>query len=336
MPESNCDNYANQIVAMRSQNRRMYNKFLDNLIENKKAEFKIETKISKQTVRNPLIRKNHNPRHRVTRSPLEDAEEALVIICIQIGTICQPLTVKEGIELMNSLIDGTRLQKLVSEFQIARQVGNDLFKPGEIGNEWWQRFLKQNEHCIVTQQGEKFAVDRSDWTTLEKITQMYDIVYDEMVGAKVATKLETPMFMNQKGEQVDESQRFGKEVDMQLTYPNYVLFRDETGCNTSMKKDGHIAGTKYITKRGTRAQRMASTSKGCFTVLPIIASSGEPVCCIIIFQSKLSEPKLEWGMGIDRKVDPIRDLKGDIDVIASSGPGKYLPGGPQYIFNGKN
>ncbi len=164
---------------------------------------------------------------------------------------------------------------------------------------------------------------------------MYNIVYDEMVGAKVAMKLETPVFMNRKGDQVDESQRFGKEVDTQLTHPNYVLFGDKTGCNTSMKKDSHIAGTKYITKRGTRAQRMASTSEGRFTVLPIIASRGEPVCCIVIFQSKLSEPKVEWGMGIDIKVDLVRDLKGDIDVIASSGPGKYYPGGPQCVFNGK-
>mmetsp|Transcript_30165 Transcript_30165/g.63523 ORF Transcript_30165/g.63523 Transcript_30165/m.63523 type:complete len:89 (-) Transcript_30165:412-678(-) len=65
---------------------------------------------------------------------------------------------------------------------------------------------------------------------------MYEIVYDEMVCAKVAMKLETPVFMNRKGEQVDESQQFGKEVDMQLTHTTYVLFGDETGCNTSMKK----------------------------------------------------------------------------------------------------
>ncbi len=64
-----CDDYANKIVAMSSQNRQVYNKFLDNLI-------------------------------------------------------------------VNSLIDGTRLQKTVSEFQSTRQVGNDLFKPGEIGKGW--------------------------------------------------------------------------------------------------------------------------------------------------------------------------------------------------------
>mgnify|MGYP000679770884 CR=1 FL=1 len=102
-----------------------------------------------------------------------------------------------------------------------------------------------------------------------------------------------------------------------------------------MKKDGHIAGTKYITKKGTRAQRMASTSEGRFTVLPFIAANGEPVCCIVIFQSKELEPKLEWGLGVDVKVKPLRGQDKEIDIAASSGPGNYHPGGPQCTFNGK-
>ncbi len=76
------------------------------------------------------------------------------------------------------------------------------------------RILKRIGHQILTQWGEKFAVDRSDWTTLENITQMYCITYNEMVGAKVATKLKTPVFMNWKGDHIDESQQFGKEVEM--------------------------------------------------------------------------------------------------------------------------
>ncbi len=42
------------------------------------------------------------------------------------------------------------------------------------------------------------------------------------------------------------------KVDTKLTHPEYFLFADETGCNTSMKKDGHIAGTKYIIQQGTQ------------------------------------------------------------------------------------
>ena len=90
-----------------------------------------------------------------------------------------------------------------------------------------------------------------------------------------------------------------------LTYPNYVLFADETGCNTNQKKDGKIAGRKYITKKGTWVQRMSSTSEGHFTVLPFLAATGKPVCCVVIFQSQLPSPSFEWAHGIDIKNDKL-------------------------------
>ena len=40
-----------------------------------------------------------------------------------------------------------------------------------------------------------------------------------------------------------------QKIDTVLTYPNYILLADETGCNTNKKKDRHIAGTKYATKK---------------------------------------------------------------------------------------
>ncbi len=236
---------------------------------------------------------------------------------------------------MNSLIDGTNFQKDVVEFQMARQLGWEAFEYGEIGKGWWRGFLRRNGHRIVTQRGEKFAVDRSNWTTLDNISQMYDIIYDEMIDAKIAKKMEVQIFMDQYGNEVDESHRFGKKVDTEMTHPEYCIFGDETRCNTSMKTDGHIAGTKYITKAGTQAQRMACTNEGQFTVLPFLAANREPVCCVVIFQLKEKEPKLEWGKGLDIKVEPVRREDGEIDIAASKEPGKYHPGGLQCNFNGK-
>ncbi len=63
----------------------------------------------------------------------------------------------------------------------------------------------------------RFAVDRSDWTTLDNISQMYNIIYDKMVDAGVGEKLDTSVFMNQKGEIVEEFYRLGRKVDTQLT-----------------------------------------------------------------------------------------------------------------------
>mmetsp|Transcript_11312 Transcript_11312/g.24031 ORF Transcript_11312/g.24031 Transcript_11312/m.24031 type:complete len:208 (+) Transcript_11312:255-878(+) len=166
-----------------------------------------------------------------------------------------------------------------------RKLCQDNASYGKVGQGWWCGFLRRNGQRIVTQQGEKFAIDWSDWTTLDNISQMYDIIYDEMIDAKIAEKINKPCFMNEKGKVVEECDRFGKKVDTILTHPEYCLFANETGCNTSMKKDGHVAGTRYITKKGTQAQRMASTSEGRFTVLPFLSANGQPVCCVVIFQS---------------------------------------------------
>ncbi len=69
--------------------------------------------------------------------------------------------------------------------------------------------MGRNGHRIVTQRGEKFACDRSDWTTLGNISQMNDITYDEMFDANIAEKMEEPFFMNQKGKVVEECNQFG-------------------------------------------------------------------------------------------------------------------------------
>ena len=110
----------------------------------------------------------------------------------------------------------------VKNFQMERKIyRKGLY--GRIRKGWWYGFLWRNGHRIVTQQGERFAVDRSDWTTLDNISQMYDIIYDEMVNASVAERLETSVFMNKKGEIVDEFYQFGRKVDTKLTHPEYCL-----------------------------------------------------------------------------------------------------------------
>ena len=190
--------------------------------------------------------------------------------------IRQPLTFNERIQLINSLIKQTNLQCDVIKFQQSKKLGNDGFNFGEVGKGWWQGFLKRHGDKIITKKGEKFTIDRLNQITLKNIEQMYDIIYDEMVVANVVKKLPNPIYCHYEGnevENVEDAFCKTKLIDTVLTYPNCVLFADKTGCTTNQKKDGHIAGTKYITKKGTRVQRMSSTSEGCFTVLPVLSFS---------------------------------------------------------------
>ncbi len=79
-------------------------------------------------------------------------------ICIQMGKIWQALLVMEAIELMNSSISGNHLKNEMKNFQMERKIyRKDLY--GRIQKGWWYGFLQRNGHRIVTQQGEKFAID---------------------------------------------------------------------------------------------------------------------------------------------------------------------------------
>ena len=77
---------------------------------------------------------------------------------------------------------------------------------------------------------------------------------------------------------------------IKITKPEWILFADESGFNTSQKKDGHVGGQKFVVERGTTPQTMASTTDHKFTLLPFTSASGEAVCCAIIYQGKGTVP----------------------------------------------
>ena len=57
---------------------------------------------------------------------------------------------------------------------------------------------------------------------------MYDVIYDEMVDAGIAVKLQIPVFMDRFGNKVSEKEKIGLEQHVKPTEPAYLLFADET------------------------------------------------------------------------------------------------------------
>ena len=110
------------------------------------------------------------------------------------GKICQPLNVTEGIVLENDMIKSTQMQEGLKEFQSAIHLGSNSFELGKAGRGWWGGFMKQHGHRLVTKKGGRFACDWSDWTMLANIQQMYDVIYDKMASADIATKIQIPVF----------------------------------------------------------------------------------------------------------------------------------------------
>jgi hypothetical protein len=52
-----------------------------------------------------------------------------------------------------------------------------------------------------------------------------------------------PLWRNKKGEVVEEEEKaFGMQSKYELIHPDWLLFVDEVGSNTSQSKDGHVGG----------------------------------------------------------------------------------------------
>jgi hypothetical protein len=83
--------------------------FLKEVIEQKKVGFNVSCNILVETVRSRIKQRGLAPTHPCTSPPLQDAELALVEICIQMGKICQPLTCEEAITIMNNMISETEI-----------------------------------------------------------------------------------------------------------------------------------------------------------------------------------------------------------------------------------
>ena len=329
----------NKELSVNGQVKRNKKGFLANMIVQKKLEWGVPhtVYISEETIMSRVKRGCYDPDRRGGASPLAEAEEALVQICIQMGKIRQPLNVNEGVKLMNDLIKDTHFEEMVAFFQCIRRLGKEEkgFKYGQVTKGWWRGFLRRHGDRIVTKRGEKFAQSRDDWTKYPPVFQMYRVIYDEMVDAGIAVEREIPVYVDREGNEVEESERFGFKEDIKIVKPTFLLFADECGFNTSQQKDGHVAGTKLIVARGTVPQTISSTTDHRFTMLPFTSASGEAVCCVIIFQSDTGQVPQLWKTGIDHSVAPIKFANGKLDVESNVGEGKYMPGGPKCIYNNK-
>jgi hypothetical protein len=327
--------YAKEVSCKKKEGKRVQKGYLDRLINEKKHEFSVEDQISKKTIHNRIKNGIISTSHPGVKSPLQAAEQALVEICIQMGKIRQPLNVTEAIALMNNLVDRTSIQQNIIAFQRSRKLGKDEVKNGKVTRGWWRGFLRRHGHKIVTKRGEKFATNRHDWTTLSNIQQMYEVIYDEFVDANVAIAT-PPYFTDAEGKIVDESDRYGHAQTIKITKPDWILMADESGFSTSQKKDGHVGGQRLVVENGTVPQTMACTTDHKFTLLPFTSASGQAVCCVVIFQGKQGAVPASWRTGIDYEVSPV--LTGDgkeIDWQLNLGEGKYYPGGPKCMYNGK-
>jgi len=207
-----------------------------------------------------------------------------------------PQTKTTIIQLANDLIMDTEYTERIAECKKLRKL-KGLTK---LRNAWYHGFLLRYE---------------------ENFQNMYENVYERMVEAGIAKK-----------EDIETVQEDGLPSKYTLTLPEYLIFLDETGCNTNQVNDRKVKGEVFILPKnsGDAAAPIGATTNIHFTVLPFISGTGVPVLSAIIFKSEpsISEIPLSWKLGIEITVS--NEEANNMEKVAQAGPtcffrGKEIP-----------
>ena len=317
--------------AKKSKKDRVSKGSLVQLIDDVRRKRNIKEQISPMAIRKRVYRNSLESHHMAGGqvSPLVKIEPVIVSIIVQMARMRQCLNPSKGLLLVNSLISGTKIQKELIEWKKK----NTPNCTGTVGRGYWRKFMKRNKGKIVGKRGQKYELNRQNWTTYNNFAQMYNHIIDEMVDAGLAIELKDPVWMNKDGEICLEEEAFGCKVHHKIIRPDLCFCGDEVGGNISMKGDGHHGGELLLAEKGTTAQRKTSTRNRKFTMIGLTSFTGEPVMCVLILEGKLPNGAIEAG--VDIQVKPNGKTTDSDFILKNSGKGKHYPGGPECVYRGK-
>ena len=260
-------------------------------------------------------------------SPLLAIEPTIVAIILQMARVRESLSNSQAVELVNSIVQGTEYQQKLVDF---KSMYCSTSQP-TVGVGYWRGFMRRNRNKIVNVVGKKYELTRDKWTTYGNVRSMYEHIIDELINAKIAIKLDTPVWQDAEGNDCEEHKAVGCRVTYRILKPEYCIVGDETGGNLSMKGDG--GRNKFLCARGDVPRNKTSGNDRHFTTIGLTLLTGDPLMCIVVMKGK--RPKSEVELGIDQFIK-IVGKKEDKDYLRKNcGKGKLLPGGPTCIYKGK-
>jgi hypothetical protein len=303
-----------------------------------------DSTLRSSTIRNRVLRCNHTGEARQRISPIADVEPLLVEYCIRLSKIGTPLTQSEVRCLAFSLIQGTEYQRDMIVFKSKRHLlnvsdGSELSDTDILGTRWYNGFMNRNKDKLKRGRGRIRDIKRHTFCTAESFRDMYECIYESMVDAGVAIKLEEPVMYDRSGnETLDGNVAFGRPSQYKIIRPQMLLFVDECGCNTNQSSDGYAGGQLFVLPAGEQSTGILGMVTDLhFTVLCFNAGNGEPVMCAVILKSEKQTHELpyNWVFGIDLTKN-ILTGKTDAHMFEmNSNDGQAMSGGPTCIFNGK-
>ncbi len=234
--------------------------------------------MSLHTIRSRIARENIDCVDGNQISPVAAVETIICDFCRRLAKIGDPLTKGTVVQLANDLIAETEFATKVVECKEICQLNPE----SALGNAWYRGFMKCHEALLTTKKANFKDTKQNTWVRREHFINMYENAYEAMVTAGVAEKVDSP-----------EESPSRSLFHYKLTRPEYLLFVDETGCNTNQLNDGKVGGEQFIMPKDDpeSGAPIGATTDLHFTVLPFVSGTGDAVMCAIIFKSeqKVSE-----------------------------------------------
>lgn len=158
-----------------------------------------------------------------------------------------------GVRLINFMLSNTGVQENLMEWK--RKYRHHETNISTFGQGYWKSFMDRNKYLIASSKGKKYELNQAN---CQNFSQIYGVIEQEMIASGVAVRLPEPMWMNAKGEHVEEGNAFGFKVTLDITKPEICVVADEVGGNTSQKDDGKIECKRWLCSPGTTPQRKIS------------------------------------------------------------------------------
>jgi hypothetical protein len=152
------------------------------------------------------VKRNSNGGQIGQTSPMLEVETYLVELILKLAEMRQPITTSQGLQLVNSLINGTSIKKHVIEW---KKRNCQAFKSGKgkhkLSEGYWRSFISRNKHLIRAKKAVKFDNKRAQWCNYlnmyemyeDNMYEMYEEIYKNLCTSGLAVAHPEPLWRNE-------------------------------------------------------------------------------------------------------------------------------------------
>ena len=296
---------------------------LAELIQKARVEFNINDKhfdVPLSTIQSRIRSGRLEVFHPGTQAPLLQVEAILAGMIVAAWQVNRPLSVSAVINMMNSLISGTKYAADLLEWK--RKQGmldeDDDETSDLLGAAWYRGFCRRRPD-LVPKRVRNLPQNRANQVSFPTFTKMFNQNEEGLVLSGNATRLLTPAHMDMLGNVVSEDKAFGYPVPIRIDRPKNVFYFDETGSNTNGKDDGDRGGERRVVPEGVDADVAVGIKDSHFTVVPVTDATGDLVFVCLIFKGAKLMSTWTHGVNVFAELDETNDVN-------NFGTGKRYPG----------